>query len=153
MKIQWLALALTLFNVLFVVFMAWTGSTTAHTTAPVLRGRALELIDERGVIRARLGVKPNGGPMELDLFDRNGTIRLKLGADEGGSGLLMTDEARLPAVQIVARQSGTPEMPRTTSITLRDKNGQERVIALDRRRHAPAVCRQDSAPSPALVAS
>jgi hypothetical protein len=95
--------------------------------APVLRGRALEIVDERGQIRSRLDVEA-GGEVVLRLIDRNGTIRVKLGADEGGSGLLLLAAATEPGVHIIARRTGTPAMPATTSVTLRGADGQQQVI-------------------------
>jgi hypothetical protein len=79
------------------------------------------------IVFTLLGVK-GSGMMELDIFDRNGINRIKLGAGEDGSGLLLIDDARQPAVQIIARQTGTAEKPNTTGITLWGKDGQQRVI-------------------------
>ena len=133
MKAQRLAIVLTAINlVLLLLTVAQVRSTTAQSVAPILRGRALELVDERGVVRARLGIKGSNGPIELDLFDRSGINHVKLGAGEDGSGLLLTDEVRDSAsssyVQIIARRTGTPERPKTTSITLKGADGRERVI-------------------------
>lgn len=133
MKIQRLAIALTAINLVLLLFIvAVSRSTMAQTAASILRGRALELVDERGVVRARLGVKEPSTVVELDLFDRNGINHVKLGAGDNGSGLLLTDEATDSAspsyVQIIARRAGTPQFPKTTSITLRGKDGRERVI-------------------------
>ena len=131
MKLQQLAIALTVVNLVLLLFtMTQVRSTTAQTVTPILRGRTLELVDERGVVRARLGVKEPSTVVELDLFDKNGINHVKLGAGDSGSGLLLTDEATDSAsyVQIIARRTGTPQFPKTTSITLRGKDGRERVI-------------------------
>lgn len=131
MKLQQLAIALTVVNLVLLLFtMTQVRSTTAQTVTPILRGRTLELVDERGVVRARLGVKEPSTVVELDLFDKNGINHVKLGAGDSGSGLLLTDEATDSAsyVQIIARRTGTPQLPKTTSITLRGKDGRERVI-------------------------
>jgi len=134
MKLQRLGMALTAINLVLLLFTVSQGrSTAAQTVTEVLRGRALELVDERGVVRARLGVKGSDGPIELDLFDRSGINHVKLGAGEDGSGLLLTDEAMNSAtssyVQIIARRTGTPDRPKTTSITLRGADGRQTVIA------------------------
>jgi hypothetical protein len=133
MKLQQLAIALTVVNLVLLLFtMTQVRSTTAQTVTPILRGRTLELVDERGVVRARLGVKEPSTVVELDLFDKNGINHVKLGAGDSGSGLLLTDEATDSAspsyVQLIARRTGTPQTPKTTSITLRGKDGRERVI-------------------------
>ena len=87
----------------------------------VLRGRALELVDERGKIRARLDVEP-GGEVVFRLLDQEGTIRVKLGAGKEGSGLLLANDATEPGVHILAKATGS-------SIKVVNKDGRERVIA------------------------
>lgn len=133
MKTQRLLITLIVINSVFLLLtIALVRSTTAQTAAPILRGRALELVDERGVVRARLNVKGSNGPIELDLFDRRGIVRVKLGTGEDGSGLLLTDEGADSAsrsyVQIIARRTATAERAKTTSVTLRRADGRERVI-------------------------
>lgn len=103
------------------------GGAAAQAGAPVLRGSALELVDERGQVRSRLNVEP-GGTVVLRLLDQQGIIRVKLGADENGSGLVLLDEATEPAVHLVARQSGGAERAQTTSIKLKGAGGQARII-------------------------
>jgi hypothetical protein len=93
---------------------------------PVLRTRRLEIVDERGQIRSRLNVESDG-EVVLRMADHNGTIRVKLGAAEGGSGLLLLDEATEPGVHIMARRTGTETRPTTTSLTLR-AGSQQQVI-------------------------
>jgi len=102
-------------------------SSAAQQVVPVLRGRALELVDESDQVRSRINVEPDG-EVVFRLIDRNGTIRVKLGAGEGGSGLLLLDEATEPAVHVIARRTGTRERPTTTSVTLRGSDGEQRVI-------------------------
>jgi hypothetical protein len=127
-KTQRIAVALTAINVvLLLLTVARAGSTTAQAVTPVLRGRALELVDDRGEVRSRLDVEPNG-EVVLRLLDKNGTIRVKLGAAEDGSGLVLLDEATEPAIHVIARRSGTAERPATTGITLRGAGGRQRVI-------------------------
>ena len=72
MKTQRLAIALTAINLLLLLLnLVQARSTTARTVTPILRARALELVDERNVVRVRLNVKES----ELNLFDKNGIIR------------------------------------------------------------------------------
>ena len=137
-----LAIVLAALNLAFLVFIAGRAvrfSTAVAATAPevqspavqdvvpVLRGRALELVDEAGQVRSRINVEPDG-EVVLRLIDRKGTIRVKLGAGERGSGLLLLDEATEPAVHVIARRTGTSERPTTTSLTLRGSAGEQRVI-------------------------
>ena len=127
MKMQRFATALTMINLVLLLLIARAGNTTTQEVTPTLRGRALELVDDRGQIRSRLNVE-SSGEVVLRLLDQNGTIRVKLGAGDGGSGLLLADEETEPGVHIIARRAGTSERPTTTSITLRGAEGQERVI-------------------------
>jgi hypothetical protein len=96
------------------------GEAAAGPVPDVLRGRALELVDERGRIRARLNMEP-GGDVVFRLLDQEGTIRVKLGAGTDGSGLLLANDATEPGVHILAKPQGS-------SVRLADKNGRERLI-------------------------
>jgi len=102
MKTQRLVLALTAINlVLLLLNLVQARSTTAQTVSPILRARALELVDERNAVRVRINVKDS----ELDLFDKNGIIRVKLGAAEDGSALVLSEggtDASRGHVQIIA---------------------------------------------------
>jgi len=68
MKIQRLAIALIAINlvllVLLVLVSAQARSTRAQSVSETIRGRVLELVDERGVVRARLGVKTPSSVIE-----------------------------------------------------------------------------------------
>src|SRR5688572_29137858 len=128
MKMQQLAITLTAINlVLLLLTVAQAGRTTAQTVTPILRGHALELVDDRGQVRSRLNVEPTG-EVVLRLLDKNGTIRVKLGASEGGSWLVLADEVTEPALHLIARRTGTAERPTTTSITWRGTDDQQQVI-------------------------
>lgn len=59
MKIQRLLMVLTLANLALLIFaLAQTRPAVAEGVPPVLRGRALEIVDERGRVRASLDVLP-----------------------------------------------------------------------------------------------
>jgi hypothetical protein len=105
-------LGLGALNLLMLILVA---AQAAPDNAPegVLRGRALELVDERGQIRAKLDVD-EAGEVVLRLIDQDGTIRVKLGAADHGSALLLIDEATEPAVHIIARSAPTSSRPNTT---------------------------------------
>jgi hypothetical protein len=89
--------------------------------AEVLRARTLELVDERGQVRANLKVEPNG-EVVFRLRDAQGAIRVKLGASEEGSGLLLIDDQTEPAVHLLAKRTGT-------TVTLAEKGKEKRIIA------------------------
>jgi hypothetical protein len=86
----------------------------------VLRGRALEIVDQRGTTRARINVASDG-EVVLRLLDRHGTIRVKLGAGTDGSGLLLANDATEPGVHLLATREGS-------RIRVAESNGRERVI-------------------------
>jgi hypothetical protein len=98
-----------------------TGSAAAQGGGDILRGSALELVDESGKTRARINVEP-GGEVVFRLLDQQGTIRVKLGAGREGSGLLLANDATEPGVHILAKDTGS-------SIRVVNKDGRQRLIA------------------------
>jgi hypothetical protein len=121
MRIQRIAAVFTAINLILLLATLAQARAAAQTTSPVLRGRALELVDERGQVRGRLNVESNG-EVVFRLLDQRGTIRVKLGASEDGSGLLLANDATEPGVHILANANGS-------SLRLANKDGRERVIA------------------------
>jgi hypothetical protein len=127
MSVQHFTAVLTAVNlVLLSLTLPRVLSSSAQSAGPVLRGRALELVDDRGTLRTRLNVEP-GGQVVLRLLDQNGTIRVKLGAGTDGSGLVLTDENTEPGIHLIARRTAGATRQVTTSLTLKAGN-QIRVI-------------------------
>jgi hypothetical protein len=108
MKWQRLAMILSALNfVLLVVLVAqFHPVAAAADVAPVLRGRALELVDDEGRVRAEMRVlpaQPNlkmpdgtvGFPeaVQLRLIDSTGGPHVKLMTTEDGSGLMLEGPA------------------------------------------------------------
>ena len=112
-----IALAVTTIN-LVLVLAAFT--QRPETSTDVLRGSALELVDQEGRIRARLNIEPQG-EVVLRLLDERGTIRVKLGAATDGSGLLLANDATEPGIHLLAKASGS-------SVRVANKDGRERLI-------------------------
>lgn len=105
-------------------------TSSAQDIAPVLRGRALEIVDERGQVRARINVEPATTTPDkktypesavFRLVDPNGRIRVKLGADREGSGLMLADDSQQPGVHMLAKGTGS-------FLKLANKDGREQVI-------------------------
>lgn len=92
----------------------------ANQIPEVLRARNLELVDERGQVRAQFKVEPSG-EVVLRMRDTKGTIRVKLGASENGAGLLLLDERTEPGVHLLATSDGT-------KMTLSEQGKEQRVI-------------------------
>ena len=114
MKTQ-LLLGLTVTNLVLLGFSLFhPNSVEANNIAPVLRGRALEIVDNNGHVRAEIKVLPaqpnfkmgdgtTGFPeaVQLRLITSQGAPNVKLGTMEDGSGLVLDSG---PAyVQILAR--------------------------------------------------
>jgi hypothetical protein len=94
-------------------------SATPDTPHMLLRAERIELVDERGVVRARLSTEADG-EVVFRLTDQKGEIRVKLGASSEGSGLMLANANTEPGVHILAKQ---------TEATLKLKEGErERLI-------------------------
>jgi hypothetical protein len=107
MRVQRILVALLSANGLLLLGVALQGrAAVAQAVSPVLRARAIELVDDRGVARAQLDVEPSG-EVVFRLRDANGTIRVKIGASEDGSGLVLLDEATEPGLHALAKRGGT----------------------------------------------
>ena len=98
----------------------------------VIRARALEIVDDRGRVRASLSVLPEdpkhmwqGEPYPetvlLRLITADGRPNIKLGASRRGAGLVIGGESDPTYVQVLAEGG-------ESSVKLIDKNGTERLI-------------------------
>jgi hypothetical protein len=118
MRARHLALLLAALNV--ALLLSAFLQRQAPPAGDVLRGRALELTDQRGTVRARLDIERDG-QVVLRLLDQRGTIRVKLGAGEDGSGLVLLDGRTEPGVHLRASAQGG-------RIRVADHAGRERII-------------------------
>ena len=130
MKIQRIAVGITVINLLLLIFLlAQIHRTTAQDIVPVLRGRALEIVDDQGRVRAEIlvhGPERVGGKLypETVLFrmtDQNRRPVVKFTAAENGSALGLFDDAQ-GRVQINAK-SDTGNFMKVVN-----KDGREQVI-------------------------
>jgi hypothetical protein len=135
MKNQRLLVVLTGFNILLLLFsLGRTRAVVAEGTAPVLRGRALEIVDDRGRARATITILPADPAVKmpdgtigypetvlLRLINSKGGPNVKLAATERGAALLLGGESDPTYVQILA------EGP-STSLKLINKDGREQLI-------------------------
>jgi hypothetical protein len=115
-----LVVGITALN-LMLMLAAFTQRAQPSTELQVLRGSALELVDQHGQIRGRLSIEPEG-EVVLRLLDERGTIRVKLAAGTDGSGLLLANEATEPGIHLLA--SGA-----RSSVRVVNRDGRERLIA------------------------
>jgi hypothetical protein len=119
--------------ILIGVLLRANAAPTAEA-APVLRGRALEIVDDQGRVRAMIKVFPASptakmpdGTMGypetvlLRLIDSKGAPNVKIAATEDGSVGSLVGESNPTHVQVLAR--GT-----SPSLKLVNKDGQEQLI-------------------------
>ena len=100
MTIQRLLVVLTVLNLALLAFLLAQVRTASAEPAPVLRGRALEIVDERGRVRAGIQVLPASRAdgkayaetVILRLIDPNGRPPVKLTASTQGAALLLMGE-------------------------------------------------------------
>ena len=116
-------IGLTVINLSLLIAQLTRVARASTGDAPeTVRARAIELIDERGRVRAQLNVETDGEAV-FRLRDAEGEIRVKLGGGREGSGLLLLDGSTEPGIHLLAGSSGT-------SVTLR-RDGRRRAITPD----------------------
>jgi hypothetical protein len=138
MKTQRLLTILTAVNLALLGYQVLqprlAGALTGDVPA-VLRGRALEIVDAQGRIRASLAVLPedpkvmwNGKPYPetvlLRLISAEGRPNVKLGASRMGAGLLIGGESNPTYIQVLAEGG-------KSTLKLINSDGTERLITPD----------------------
>jgi hypothetical protein len=135
MKAQRLLAALTVVNIVLLVFsLNQSRTVAAQDVAPILRGRALEIVDVNGRVRASISILPadpavkmpdgtTGYPetVLLRLINSQGRPNIKIAATERGAGIVLGGESNPTYVQLLA------EGP-NTSFKLSNKDGREQLI-------------------------
>lgn len=135
MTTQRIALGLTVLNlVLPASTLSRAGPSAAPTVAPVLRGRALKIVDDRGRVRAMIrvfppnpevkvpdGTKGYPGTVPLRPIDSEGAPNVEIAATEDGSAPRFGGESDPTHVQSLARGA-------STSLTLVDGDGRQPLI-------------------------
>ena len=125
-----IAIGLAVSNTVLLAFLLLQAQTPAALAAatqptqqvvPLLRVQQLELVDERGVVRAQLLVSQPGDEVLFRMRSRRGLIRVKLGANEGGSGLVLADSSQQPGLTLHAKSTGS-------SLRVMNRDGREREI-------------------------
>jgi len=105
----------------------------AQADASVLRGRALEIVDAQGRVRASINVLPPGrGPsgeevhetVLLRLNTERGRPSVKIGASEPVSGLSLAGPTGTKDTYVILQAKGT-----ASSLKLRNEDGRELIFA------------------------
>lgn len=129
MKTQRLAVGLTVINLMLMIFLLTQfRRADAEQIAPVLRGRALEIVDAKGRVRASISVRE---PVTMDskfypetvllrLTDPKSGPVVKLTASENASALGLSDDSN-GGVQIFAGDTGS-------FVKVVDKTGREQTL-------------------------
>jgi hypothetical protein len=134
MKMQRLLIALTVVNLGLLIFLLLShiGPALANGAAPVLRGRALEIVDEQGRARATLNVmpastQPNGETYPetvlLRLITERGRPSVKISTSEQGAGLALVGPSNTKDTYVQLRANGT-----VSSLKLKNEDGGERIV-------------------------
>ncbi len=133
MKIQRLLIALTLVNLALLIFtLPQIRPAVAEGAPPVLRGRALEIVDERGRVRASLnvlpaGTQPNGEAYAetvlLRLITERGRPSVKIGASEQAAGVSLAGPTNTKDTYVILEAKGT-----ASSLRLRNEDGREQIV-------------------------
>src|SRR6185503_9896538 len=75
-KINRFALALTALNIIaMLAFWSQVQVTIAQAVPDVLRAKGLQIVDDRGLVRAQIIVQPGGNSVLFRLIDENQTAR------------------------------------------------------------------------------
>jgi hypothetical protein len=104
----------------------------AQSELPVLRGRALEIVDAQGRVRASISVLPpsksssgddHSETVLLRLITERGRPSVKIGSSEPVSGLSFAGPTGTKDTYVILQAKGT-----TSSLKVRNEDGRERVL-------------------------
>jgi hypothetical protein len=133
MKTRWSLAMLTLANlVVLIVSLGTMRPAVAQGAPPVLRGRALEIVDDQGRVRASLTVLPAGTSAKGDRYPETVLLRLitergrpsvKIGASEETAGMSLAGPTGTSNTYVILEAKGT-----SSSLKLRNEDGREQSV-------------------------
>ena len=134
MAAQRLVIALTVANIAVLVLSTaqLVRPAFAQTEVPVLRGRALEIVDEQGRVRASINVLPAGRSQSGDAYPETVLLRLntergrpsvKIGSAEQASGLSFAGLTGTKDTYVILEARD-----QATSLKLRNEDGRELIV-------------------------
>jgi hypothetical protein len=132
MKTERLLTVLTVLNASILATTLIAMRPTAETIAPVLRGRALEIVDDQGRTRASLNVMPPGTSKHGDRFPETVLLRLitergrpsvKISTSEQSAGVSLAGPSGTTNTYVILAAEGT-----ASSLKLRNENGRQQVV-------------------------
>jgi len=128
-------IALTGLNLVFLLMAVALQLHPAFAQAdpPILRGRALEIVDGQGRVRASINVLPPGRTPDgeetpetvlLRLNTERGRPSVKIGSSEPVSGLSFSGPTGTSDTYVILQAKGN-----ASSLKLRNEDGRERIVA------------------------
>jgi hypothetical protein len=137
MRVERIAVSLTVINLLLLFVLiarqmqpavAQDPKLAAENIAPILRARALEIVDEQHRVRAMIAVMPPSmvdgkaypETVLLRLIDPQSGPLVKITAAVDGSGLMLTDDSDRGVLALARDGSGT--------VKLQGTEGREKVM-------------------------
>ena len=134
MRVQPFLIVLTLVNLALVMLSLAQvrPAVAAGDVAPVLRGRAFELVDDQGRVRASIGIYPakmqSSGEIYaetvlLRLITERGRPSVKISASEQGAGMALVGPTGTKETYVQIGADGT-----VSSLTLKNEDGRQHVI-------------------------
>ncbi|HZO89354.1 MAG TPA: hypothetical protein VFB38_13575 [Chthonomonadaceae bacterium] len=139
MKLPGMLLVLTLVNLMLVsILLARGQKADARNELSVLRGRALEIVDDQGRVRASINIFPtdpkfktaDGKPYPetvlLRLINSNGAPNVKLSASNDGAALGLGGASNPTYIQVIAAGD-------ETFVNMTNKDGKKQTLKPGRR--------------------
>jgi len=132
MKLSRLLVVLTAVNLAILLFAAVRVLSKIDEAAPVLRGRALQIVDELGHVRASISVmpaqtQPNGETYPetvlLRLITERGRPSVKISASEETAGATFVGPSNTTNTYTILQAKQT-----ASSLKLRDEDGGEMLV-------------------------
>ena len=132
MKLSRLLVVLTAVNLVILLFAAVRVLPKIDEAAPVLRGRALQIVDGQGHVRASISVlpaqtQPNGETYPetvlLRLITERGRPSVKISASEETAGATFAGPSDTTSTYTILQAKRT-----ASSLKLRDEDGGETLI-------------------------
>ena len=131
MRLQSVSIILAVLNFGLLAFLLLSRSRIVDGVAPVVRCRALQVVDDQGRVRAGISVlpattfQPTGKAYPetviLRLIDANGRPEVKIGASEDGAGLGFVGKTDETQVKLEAQGD-------ESWLTLINKDGKQQQI-------------------------
>jgi hypothetical protein len=133
MKSLRLLVVLTLVNLVVLLFtLATMRPAVAGGVTPVLRGRALEIVDGQGRVRASLSVLPAGTSAHGDRYPETVLLRLitergrpsvKISTSEEAAGMSLAGPSNTKDTYVILEAKGT-----ASALKMKDENGREQIV-------------------------